>query len=215
MVLGIEPDADEAAVERAYRRRVKETHPDLGGSLRAFLRVRAAREQIRAGDADTEDPGVVDGSEAEDPEEADPRPAGAQVEYLDYEVLTDHGWGLDDEDLFEKAAAAGLDPADPGHVLGRPGETLLEAAEQCGFAWPYACRGGACANCAVSVEEGDLSLPVDHVLPAGMVERDIRLSCVGAPTVDGTRVVFNVKHLPALDDLRLPPTPFEQAHGAD
>ncbi|MFB6354176.1 MAG: ferredoxin, partial [Halobacteriales archaeon] len=26
------------------------------------------------------------------------------VEYLNYEVLDDHGWSLEDDDLFEKAA---------------------------------------------------------------------------------------------------------------
>ena len=30
------------------------------------------------------------------------------VEYLNYEVLDDHGWEMDDDDLFEKAADAGL-----------------------------------------------------------------------------------------------------------
>ena len=133
------------------------------------------------------------------------------MEYLDYDVLADHGWTLSDEDLFEKAANAGLGSGDHGRFLVEPGESLLEAAENRGFAWPYACRGGACANCAVAVEDGDLSMPVNHVLPEEMVERDVRLSCVGAPTSDELRVVYNVKHLPDLDDLRLPPHPFEQA----
>ncbi|MFB6193450.1 MAG: ferredoxin, partial [Halobaculum sp.] len=31
------------------------------------------------------------------------------VEYLNYEVLDDHGWEMEDDDLFEKAADAGLD----------------------------------------------------------------------------------------------------------
>ena len=31
------------------------------------------------------------------------------VEYLNYEVLDDHGWNMDDEDLFDEAADAGLD----------------------------------------------------------------------------------------------------------
>ena len=47
-VLGVDPDADEAEIDRAYRRRVMETHPDQGGSVRAFQRVKAAYEAIEA-----------------------------------------------------------------------------------------------------------------------------------------------------------------------
>jgi hypothetical protein len=48
-VLGVEADADEAAVRRAYRERVKEVHPDTpGGSASAFMRVREAYERLRA-----------------------------------------------------------------------------------------------------------------------------------------------------------------------
>ncbi|MDY7081629.1 MAG: ferredoxin, partial [Halobacteria archaeon] len=32
----------------------------------------------------------------------------AIVKYLNYEVLDDHGWSMDDDDLFEKAADADL-----------------------------------------------------------------------------------------------------------
>ena len=228
-VLGVDPDADEEEVEAAYRRRVKETHPDLGGSLREFLLVRTAYEEIQAGrghgegddwpgdptsdagDGDRGGTGVAHRGNGQAP----PGPEGNRVEYLDYDVLDDYGWSLDDEDLFEKASAADLDPDDYGRILVEPGESLLEAAENRGFAWPYACRGGACANCAVAVLDGEMSMPVNHILPSSKVDRGIRLSCVGAPTTDGAKVVFNVKHLPDLDDLRLPPSPFKQAYRGD
>jgi len=45
--LGLDPGADEAAVERAYRERVKEVHPDAdGGSEEAFKRVNRAYEAL-------------------------------------------------------------------------------------------------------------------------------------------------------------------------
>ena len=44
---------------------------------------------------------------------------------------------------------------------------------------------------------------------------DKELMFVGAPITDEMRVVFNVKHLPDLDELRLPPRPFEQARAND
>lgn len=211
-VLSIESDADDAAVERAYRQRVKDAHPDHGGSVQEFQLVRAAYEEITSGG---EIRPVDSDSATEGADEEPDEPDFSSVEYLDYEVMADYGWEMDDEDLFEKAAAAGLDPSHHGHIEVEADESLLEAAEDCGFAWPYACRGGACANCAVAVAEGDLSQPVDHILPDEMTERGIRLSCVGAPIADDMKVVYNVKHLPDLDDLRLPPRPFKQAQADD
>jgi len=213
-VLGVDPDADEEAITRAYRERVKEVHPDHGGSARAFQAVRAAYERLQ----ENPDAPIVD-----EPPEPDVAPGdadgddqrGVRVEYLNYEVLDDHGWDLADPDLFEKAAAAGLDPADYGRFAVEPRETLLEAAENRGFAWPYACRGGACANCAVAVVEGELESTIDDVLTPEMTDRGIRLSCIGTPVTDDLRIVYNVKHLPDLDDLRLPADRFERARPSD
>ena len=214
-ILGVDPDADDDAVERAYRRRVMETHPDQGGSTEAFQLVRAAYESIQAGDA-----AAFEESEVEtdpEPEEFDRQPASAatRVEYLNYDAAADAGWDLDDDDLFEKAAAADLDPVDFGEFTVEPGESLLEAAERRGWAWPYACRGGACANCAVAVTDGELSMPTDHILTEDLMEQGFRLSCNGVPLSGDLRVVYNVKHLPGLDELRLPPYPFELAQADD
>jgi curved DNA-binding protein CbpA len=214
-VLGVEADADEAELDRAYRRRVMETHPDQGGSARAFQRVKAAYEAImndRDGSAPDADAEADDGTdEASDGH----RDVVSRVEYLDYETIEDRGWSLDDDDLFARASAADLDPTAYGEFLVDPGETLLEAAENRGFAWPYACRGGACANCAVAVVDGEMATPVDHVLSAEMVDRGIRLSCIGAPTTETLRVVYNVKGMPDLDELKLPPYRFERARSND
>ena len=208
-VLDIYPDADEAEIRRAYRECVLEAHPDHGGSAEEFQRVRAAYEQLRAGHD------LGDETDPELEEETEPERDATRVEYLDYEVLDDHGWDVGDADLFETAADADLDPADYGKFLVQPGESLLEAAENRGFAWPYACRGGACANCAVAVVEGELDMPADTILPPEMKAHGIRLSCNGVPITDEMKVLYNIKHLPGLDDLRLPPRPFEQAYAGD
>ncbi|MFC4990129.1 ferredoxin Fer, partial [Saliphagus infecundisoli] len=147
----------------------------------------------------------------DDPDPAEPDEETYRIEYLNYERLADRGWGLTDADLFEKASMADFPAGDYGRFLADPHETLLEAAEDRGFSWPYACRGGACANCAVAVIDGEMTTPVDHILPEEMTDRGIRLSCVGEPITEDMRVVYNVKHLPELDDLRLPPRPFEGA----
>ncbi|MCY4731431.1 2Fe-2S iron-sulfur cluster binding domain-containing protein [Natronomonas gomsonensis] len=223
-VLGVEPDADQREIEQAYRDRIKEAHPDHGGSPREFKRVREAYEDIKAGRArsvsDADDgvdaPGEPEPGTDESRERTDePEESATRVEYLNYDVLADHGWSLEDDDLFDKASAANLDHEDYGRFLAEPQESLLEAAENRGFAWPYACRGGACANCAVAIKDGELSMPVDHILPEEMLDRGIRLSCMARPATDRLQVIYNVKHLPDLDDLLLPPSPFEKAQADD
>jgi ferredoxin len=210
-VLQVDPDADEEQIKAAYRERMKETHPDQGGSARAFQTVRQAYEQVMSG----QQPGTAGESRSVEDGEGDASSPSQsmhpEVEYLNYEVLDDHGWTLDDDDLFERAAAADLDPADYGQFAADPEGFLLESAEDEGHVWPFACRGGACANCAVAALEGDVTMTVDHVLPDEMLDRDVRLSCMAVPTTDTLRVVYNVKHLPDLDDLRLPPYPFERS----
>ena len=46
-VLGLPSGAEEAAVRRAYRRRVKAVHPDHGGDEREFRRLQAAYDAAR------------------------------------------------------------------------------------------------------------------------------------------------------------------------
>jgi ferredoxin len=224
-VLGVDPGADEEAIERAYRKRVKEAHPDHGGSQRAFERVRAAYDAIQSGAAttpDEEDDSTEDdtvdrrgqrrrppGDETDEDTASDPE--RSRVEYLNFEVLEDHGWELSDDDLFEKASAADLDPDDYGRLLVEPGETLLEAAENRGFTWPYSCRGGACSNCAVALVAGEMPTPAGHILTEEWLDRGVRLSCISSPVSGDAKVVYNVKHLPGLDELRLRPRGFSGA----
>lgn len=211
-VLDIDPAADDADIKEAYRERAKAAHPDQGGSIREFLAVKRAYERIQEGyDADDHAAAMAADPEADRIEETEPAVAGTRVEFLDYEALADHGWELTDDDLFEKAADADLTPGSYGHLVVDESDTLLEAAEADGNVWPYACRGGACTNCAVAVVDGEMPLPSSHILPPSMTDRDIRLSCLAAPSSAAAKVVYNVKHLPGLDDLRLPASRFIQA----
>ncbi|RLM57248.1 ferredoxin [Halobellus sp. Atlit-31R] len=243
-VLEIDADADEDEVVRAYRRRVKDAHPDHGGSLAEFKRVRRAYEHITAGrdpsafDAHPENgqtgstgpsrasngreradgehgrgsrDGATPDDGADDDADEEEESLGPTVEYLDYEVVESQGWQLTDEDLFEKAEDADLDVDSHGLLVVEQGETLLEAAERYGFSWPYACRGGACANCAVAVVEGELEMPVSTILTDEMKERGIRLSCIGEPVTDDLKIVFNIERLPGLAELRLPAEQFGNA----
>lgn len=200
-VLDVPPDALPDEIERAYRRRIKETHPDQGGTVEAFTRVREAYEQLR------------DGSMSTHPEQApfEDRQKSARVEYLNYQVLDDHDWSLDDPGLFEKAGNASLSHEDYGRILVEPGETILEAAEERGYTWPFSCRGGACANCAIAVVDGDMQMDVDTVLSEELLDRNVRLSCIGRPVTENMQIVYNLKELPELEELRLPTRPWARS----
>jgi ferredoxin len=209
-VLDVDEDADDAAIERAYRDRVKEAHPDQGGTVEEFQLVRRAYRELddrdrNGGGDDGVDPADIDLTDDEGEADA---VSPVRVEFLDYEALADYGWSLDDDDLFRKASHADLDGSAHGRLLVHPDESLLEAAENRGFGWPFSCRGGACANCAVYLVEGELSQPTDHIMPEELAERGFRLSCNGYPVSDELKIVFNVKQLAELDDLILPPGPF-------
>ena len=123
------------------------------------------------------------------------------VEYLNYEVLDDHGWDMDDDDLFEQAADAGLDDEDHGTLEVNEGEYILEAAEAQGFDWPFSCRAGAGANCAAILREGEINMDMQQILSDEEVEeRNVRLTCIGSPETDDVRIVYNAKHLDYLQN---------------
>ena len=45
-ILGLDPGADERRVKRAYREKVKTTHPDRGGDETEFRRVKSAYDRL-------------------------------------------------------------------------------------------------------------------------------------------------------------------------
>ena len=125
-VLGVGPDAEDAEIRRAYRRRAKEAHPDQGGSVEEFQRVKAAYEAIRSGAVERFNGADADGTDSEGVTD-DTDPDRTRVEYLNYEVFNDHGWSLSDEDLFERAATADLDATDYGRFFVEPDEKIGRA----------------------------------------------------------------------------------------
>ena len=123
------------------------------------------------------------------------------VEYLNYDAITDNEWDLDDDDLFEKAANAGLSGEDYGSLDVNEGEYILEAAEVEGFDWPFSCRAGACANCAAILKSGEINMDMQQILSDDEVEElNVRLTCIGSPEYEEIKIVFNAKHLDYLQN---------------
>ena len=128
-----------------------------------------------------------------------PKSVGATVEFLEYRVLEDRGWSLEDGDLFEKAAEADLTAEAYGTLAVEKGEYILEAAEAEGYDWPFYCRGGGCINCAAVLIDGEVEMDVNRSLSEEEVdEMDLRLTCVATPTTDEVKLVYNVKQLEQL-----------------
>lgn len=125
----------------------------------------------------------------------------ATVEYVNYMVLDDQGWDINDGNLFEEAANAGLSDEDYGTLEVNQGEFILEAAEAQGYSWPFSCRAGACANCAAILKEGEIEMDMQQILSDEEIEdRDVRLTCIGTPATDEVKIVYNAKHLDYLQN---------------
>ena len=125
----------------------------------------------------------------------------ATVEYLDYRVLDNHGWTLDDEDLFEKAAVADLDDEAYGTFECGEHRYLLDAAEDADHAWPFECRAASCANCTAILHDGEIEMDMDLILTDEEVdEMNILLTCQALPKTEEVQIVYNAMHLDYLQD---------------
>lgn len=118
----------------------------------------------------------------------------SRVEYLSYGALQRQGWSREDEDLFEKAAAADLTTAEYGTIEVSQDKYLLDSAEDAGLAWPFECRAASCANCCAFLVEGELEMDMNLFLTDEEVEEmDLRLTCVAKPASDELRVLYEAR----------------------
>ena len=197
-ILDVSEGANAEEIRRAYRSKIKAAHPDQGGSLEEFVLIKEAYEQaMQALTSPTHEPVDVT-------YEGPPGHVGYTVSYLDYAVVRREGWAVDDPEIFARAEALELPVSEFGAFAVEHRESVLEAAERHGFSWPYSCRGGACANCAILVVDGAVEMSVNTVLTPRMRDRGIRLSCIGEPVTEHLAVVFDIGSLPGLAELRLP-----------
>jgi len=130
-----------------------------------------------------------------------PRTKAATVQYLDYQVVDERGWSLEDEDLLERAADADLNETAYGTFEVSRDEYVLDAAEVAGHDWPFHCRAGGCVNCTAVVLDGELEMDVQRSLSDEEVEsQGMRLTCVATPASDSIKLVYNAKYLDRLQD---------------
>lgn len=115
------------------------------------------------------------------------------VEYLNYDVLEEHNLTLEEDDLFEKASQADLDDEDHGTLEVEDDESILEAAEDAGYDWPYGCRQGMCASCTSFVVTGDIDITGQQVLSEEQIDDNARVTCIGTPDSDELQIVYNAQ----------------------
>lgn len=124
-----------------------------------------------------------------------------EVHYLNYEVVEDNEWDLEEDDVFEKAEEKELDEEDFGQLEVYEDEYILEAAEREGFEWPFSCRAGACANCAGLIVEGEVDMDMQQILSDEEIDdRDVRLTCIASPETEVVKIIYNAKHLDYLQN---------------
>lgn len=130
-----------------------------------------------------------------------PEEVAATVEFLDYEIIKEHGWSVDDPDLFAKAADASLPNQAYGAIEVGQGEYILEAAERAGYNWPFHCRAGACVNCAGILLSGEVEMEQNRSLSDEEIdEENLRLTCVATPASESIQLIYNAKELDLLAD---------------
>ena len=61
----------------------------------------------------------------------------------------------------------------------RPGQTLLEAAEEHGVGIPSSCRQGQCGTCKTKLLEGNVTMDTEEGLDPDSKVKGFVLACVG------------------------------------
>lgn len=123
------------------------------------------------------------------------------VEYLNYEVLAEHGWSIEDDNLFYHASETDFDEEDHGWIDMGWEEYILDAAKRDSLEWPLECEDGTCVNCAAVIYAGEIEMELQQMLSDEEVkEKDVRLTCIGKPVTEHVKIIYNAKNLDYLHD---------------
>jgi ferredoxin-NADP reductase len=83
-----------------------------------------------------------------------------------------------DPAITETAATVEFVRSEKTH-FAHQGQSLLQAAEQCGVNIPSGCRRGQCGTCKVRLLDGAVSMDAEQGLPHDLKEQGYVLTCVG------------------------------------
>lgn len=189
-ILDVSRDSTSEEIEDAYRKKAKETHPDLGGSSQEFKKVKDAYEII----TEESDSSSVSSSSA--PVFVYP----AKVNYVNYQDIVAE---YDSKPTLENMKKY-FKNTDCKSFTVEKDQYILEGAESAGNSWPYSCRGGACSNCVVRLINGSVSTPSYHILTEELLKKGYRLTCIGKPMSEEIDLVYNIRDRPELKELLLP-----------
>lgn len=198
-LLGVSSSATEKEVHEAYRKKVKEVHPDLGGSTEDFKKVRGAYESIID---DNVSEFTIDSKDKNHYQPKSPSIRWSTIHYLNYDVIMENNWNIDS--AFKKAKNSSLSNRDFGSFTMSTDNLILDAAEENGLEWPYSCRGGACANCSIKLIEGRATTAGYYILSDKHLDDGLRLSCVAKPLTKNLKIIYNVKNMEKVRDMLLP-----------
>ena len=125
-VLGLSEDASIEEVEESYKKKVKEKHPDVGGSSDEFIRIKRAYEVITEEHQQSES---IDLSDKDELIFVYP----AKVNYVNYKDIVSEYRNKptigDMQDYFKNT--------DCDNFTVEKDQYILEAAESAGNSWPY------------------------------------------------------------------------------
>lgn len=114
------------------------------------------------------------------------------IEYLNYAVVEEQGWDIDDEANFERAAEMDLPEDDYGTFEIGENEKILDASDEAGCDWPSSCEMASCGRCAAILVDGEIEMDTQHIFSSEEVdEENFRLTCSGSPASDHVKILFN------------------------
>lgn len=202
-ILDVDKSASDQTIKESYREKVKENHPDVGGDKDEFIRIKEAYEDIISEDDENIVDKILNNKADKSKNDSEKNIYPVTVYYINYDLIKIKEWTIN-ENIFERVSMDDYNDIDIGKFTVNRDETILEAAENSGMAWPYSCRGGACSNCAIKVLKGDVKTPKHHILSEELLKDNYRLSCIGKPKTSKIYLIYNIKNHQDIQDLLLP-----------
>ena len=76
-------------------------------------------------------------------------------------------------------------------LKSKPGERIIDAAQEQGFEIPHSCRGGMCCTCRCKLVEGEVAMDVNYSLEPWELEAGYVLACQSRPLTPRVKLDFD------------------------